>query len=271
MAAGVLWLAVFWYINWHGVALRTHWAFFPLWSGYLVTMEGFALWRGRKTLIIGNWWTGVRLFLLSVPLWWLFELMNARAEYWVYLPYHAFPPLEHAFWSTLCFSTVVPAIFVTLNTLLSFPWFRTHHLRIPAARSQRGLMTYAGVGILLIVAWLVWPQYGMASMWVSLFFLIGPVNVILHRPALMQRTAEKDWRMVLALFVAALLCGFFWEMWNWNSWPKWVYTFPYLDNPRVFEMPLAGYLGYLPFGLDVWAITALLLPRVCRDLLSDLK
>ena len=83
----------------------------------------------------------------------------------------------------------------------------------------------------------------------------------------MKFTSNGDWRLVLLLFAAALICGVFWEMWNMYAWPKWVYTFPYLDQYKIFEMPVAGYLGYLPFGLDVWALTALIFPGVLRPLI----
>jgi hypothetical protein len=49
---------------------------------------------------------------------------------------------------------------------------------------------------------------------------------------------------------AALMCGFFWEMWNAYSLSKWSYQVPYLDVLHVFELPLAGYTGYLAFGLE---------------------
>jgi hypothetical protein len=87
----------------------------------------------------------------------------------------------------------------------------------------------------------------------------------------MNFTANRDWRLVLVLFAAALICGAFWEMWNMHAWPKWVYTFPYLNQYKIFEMPLAGYLGYLPFGLDIWALTALVFPGVLKQLVGCLE
>jgi len=86
----------------------------------------------------------------------------------------------------------------------------------------------------------------------------------------MRYTSQRDWRMVIALFAAALICGVFWEMWNIHSWPKWIYIFPYLNAWKIFEMPLAGYLGYLPFGLEVWAATALLYSGITKDLVASL-
>jgi hypothetical protein len=42
-------------------------------------------------------------------------------------------------------------------------------------------------------------------------------------------------------------------MWNYWSFPKWIYLIPYVDRPKLFEMPLLGYGGYLPFALEVYA------------------
>ncbi len=52
----------------------------------------------------------------------------------------------------------------------------------------------------------------------------------------------------------ALVCGWFWEMWNYWAFPKWQYFIPYVDFAHIFEMPLLGYGGYLPFGLEVYAV-----------------
>jgi hypothetical protein len=50
--------------------------------------------------------------------------------------------------------------------------------------------------------------------------------------------------------MAALACGVFWELWNYHSLAKWVYTVPFVQRWPIFEMPLLGYAGYLPFGLE---------------------
>jgi hypothetical protein len=50
--------------------------------------------------------------------------------------------------------------------------------------------------------------------------------------------------------MAALICGLFWEMWNYYSAAKWAYSIPFVDAFHLFEMPLLGYGGYIPFGLE---------------------
>ena len=49
---------------------------------------------------------------------------------------------------------------------------------------------------------------------------------------------------------AGLICGVWWESWNWFAISKWVYTLPVLNCFKVFEMPLPGYLGFAPFALE---------------------
>jgi len=39
-------------------------------------------------------------------------------------------------------------------------------------------------------------------------------------------------------------------MWNFYSLPKWKYDVPFVNRFHIFEMPLLGYAGYLPFGLE---------------------
>jgi hypothetical protein len=49
-----------------------------------------------------------------------------------------------------------------------------------------------------------------------------------------------------------------WEMWNFFSAAKWVYHVPFVNGFYLFEMPLLGFAGYVPFGvLCGWAIGTL--------------
>lgn len=63
-----------------------------------------------------------------------------------------------------------------------------------------------------------------------------------------------DWRPAVSAALAGLFCGIFWEMWNQYSLAKWAYTIPYVQRFHLFEMPIIGYMGYLPFGLECIAL-----------------
>ncbi|HRJ76342.1 MAG TPA: hypothetical protein PLX90_10100, partial [Anaerolineales bacterium] len=52
---------------------------------------------------------------------------------------------------------------------------------------------------------------------------------------------------------------------NYYSYPKWIYHVPYANWFYIFEMPLLGYGGYLPFALELYALYHL----VIRDKKSD--
>jgi hypothetical protein len=58
---------------------------------------------------------------------------------------------------------------------------------------------------------------------------------------------------VVALWLGGLICGFFWELWNFYAFPKWIYHVPFVGFGHIFEMPFLGYGGYLPFALEIFA------------------
>ena len=80
------------------------------------------------------------------------------------------------------------------------------------------------------------------------------MNVWLGNPTLAEKTTTREWNTVLVLWFGVLLTAFFWEMWNYYSYPKWIYRIPWGDWLHVFEMPLLGYGGYLPFALELYAM-----------------
>jgi hypothetical protein len=49
-------------------------------------------------------------------------------------------------------------------------------------------------------------------------------------------------------------------MWNYLSFPKWVYHTPGTEFLHIFEMPLLGYAGYIPFALELESLKNLLWP-----------
>ena len=90
--------------------------------------------------------------------------------------------------------------------------------------------------------------------WITVFFLIEPLNIVMKNRSLFQYTRERDWRPVAALCIGCLVCAFFWEMWNYFSYPKWYYYLPMVNFFHIFEMPLLGYIGYLPFSLELFSV-----------------
>ena len=253
---GIILTALFWYLNWGLTGLRSHWAFFPLWLGYILTTDALIFYRKGNSWFTRNPKGFALLFLFSAPFWWVFEALNARTEYWLYTPIESFSNLEYYLYCTLNFSIVLPAVLSTAQLFLTFTWLRKLKPGWKLGSRPATVWLFFLAGWAMLAATLIWPQYGMAFIWMSLFFIMDPINLWLGKPSLIKRTAEGDWRLVFALWLGGLTCGFFWEMWNYYSSPKWLYQVPYVDFWHVFEMPLLGYLGYLPFALELYAMYA---------------
>jgi len=88
-----------------------------------------------------------------------------------------------------------------------------------------------------------------------------PLTAALGRRTLLSHTARGDWQPALCLALGGLLCGFFWELWNGRAFPKWTYDAPGVNFWHVFEVPLIGFIGYLPFfALELHASGSLFSP-----------
>jgi hypothetical protein len=259
-------VALFWPLNWFLEGPRSHWGFAALWTGYCLLVDGLVAKRTGTSLLTRSHKKYIGLFLVSAPAWWIFELLNWRLENWYYDGKALFSDLEYGFLATIAFSTVIPAVFGTAELVASTPYFqkaRSGPVISPDYRTTRGFFI---VGCVMLLAMLIWPRYLFPFMWLSLFFILEPLNVWSGNRTLSWWTQTGDWRPVLALWGGVLITGFFWEFWNFWSYPKWIYTIPYLDFWHIFEMPLFGYGGYLPFALELFALYHLI-----AGLLGDKK
>jgi hypothetical protein len=148
----------------------------------------------------------------------------------------------------------MPAIFVTAAFWRTGPLFSRARHGWRLVPSRGGLMTVAALGLAMFVASLVVPDYAFPLVWIGVFLFLDPLNALAGGKSLTAEVAVGRWDTVLTLFAAGLTCGFFWEMWNWQSMPKWVYEVPHVGGWKVFEMPILGYGGYFPFALEVYAV-----------------
>jgi hypothetical protein len=107
----------------------------------------------------------------------------------------------------------------------------------------------------------LWPDYCFPLLWVAPVLLLTACQTLLGLPTIFVPLARGDWCHLWLWALAALVCGGFWELWNTYSLAKWVYSVPFVDCFHLFEMPLLGYGGYLPFGLECAAVVDLLVRR----------
>jgi len=258
---GLALVASMWPANWFLPGLRTQILFAPLWLGYTLSVDAVVLLRRGSSLWSRSRREFLLLFALSTPAWWLFELIDQRTRNWRYLGRSQFTNTQYFFLATICFATVIPAVFETAELVAGWRWVRelSTGWRMRATRRNQAILFLTGAIMLTLL--LLWPRWFYPFTWLSLVFLFEPLAAWRTGGSLLDRLARGDWRQVLALALGALICGFFWELWNFHSYPRWVYDIPGLNHFHLFAMPAPGYLGYLPFGLELYLIAEILLGR----------
>jgi hypothetical protein len=261
---GVALVAICWPLNWLLPGVRTSYLFFPLWLGYILTIDGLTRRRSGTSFLTRSRADFVRLFIISAPAWQLFEWINRRTRNWEYLGSSQFGPVSYFLISTLCFSTVVPAVLETAELIATFRWVKALPPRRSFQLTTRKSTAWFLTGWLMLALTLCWPKYFYPLVWGGIFLIVDPINHWSGRPSLLARVAAGDWQPVITLAIGAHICGWFWEMWNYYSYPKWIYHTPGVGFCHIFEMPALGFLGYIPFAWEVFALAHLPWPQPLR-------
>ena len=230
--------------------------FFPLWLGFILLVDGLVLRRTGTSLAVRSPKIMVVMFIVASPYWWAFEGINEITQNWVYVTSTEEDSggLVGVIEASLSYSTVIPAVFEVSELIGSFGFIK-RFARLPSLVLSRPQIILAGVfGLGSLVTMLIWPTYLFPMTWLCLFFIFDPINNLTGRPSIIAQVKNGDYRTVVAFALGALVCGFFWEMWNRDASVSWEYNIGYLDFARIFQMPLLGYGGYLPFGLETYAM-----------------
>lgn len=247
---GIASMAAGWLAAWSELTppeWRRH-AFTPLWLGYVLAMDALVYRRAGHSLLADRRRWFAALFPASAAFWWLFEYLNQFVRNWHYVGIQASGDWDYFLQGSLPFSTVLPGIAVTWMWLRQFP--RLEALRLPGLRAHPALAWAAlAGGALGLAAAGARPEAWFPMLWIGPLLLLGGLQQILLGETLLSPLARGDWRPLLQPALAALACGLLWEFWNYWSLAKWHYSIPHVQRVQIFEMPLLGYAGYLPFGV----------------------
>ncbi|NDY42480.1 hypothetical protein G3N55_06440, partial [Dissulfurirhabdus thermomarina] len=194
----------------------------------------------------------------SVSFWLVFEAYNLVLGNWRYVGLVAARPVRWAGY-VLSFATVLPAVLVTAG------WFETlrpfRRLAVPRfAWTPRRRLAAGLAGVAAAALPLIQPRWAYPLVWVGPFLVLDAAVDALGGPGLVRCLAAGRGGRVAALLAAGLFCGLLWEFWNYWAGAKWVYhvPLPRVLDVRLFEMPLPGFLGFLPFALECEAAARLL-------------
>lgn len=223
------------------------------WVGYIVLVNAWCMRRSGRCPMTQSPGRFMLLWPVSAAFWWFFEYLNRFVQNWYYVNVEDFGPAGYIGFASLAFATVLPAVLSTHALLLTWPIFRVGLSRLQPIRITRpgaaasAALAVSGCGLLLMS---VYPDIFYPLVWCSPLVILTALQTLWGRPSLFTPLTRGDWRHIMAAAVAALVCGFFWELWNINSLAQWRYAIPFVDRFHLFAMPLLGYGGYLPFGLE---------------------
>ncbi len=231
------------------------------WWSYSLLLDGFTALRRGNSLFTGHLRKVCRIALWSVTFWFFFELLNLRYQNWYYVGVIKSRSTLEVIWggvfSVAAFATVFTGLFQTYGALPALPLFKSWRGR---PRTFPAGISYAvqAVGVLMVGLSIVFPYYLAPLVWGSLTFIVDPWNYRHGARSLLKDLERGDYGLVARILVAGLSCGLVWESFNFIAPQKWIYTVRGLEELKLFEMPLLGFLGFPALALDAIAAYAFL-------------
>ena len=253
----VAWILAWTRFGWFAGFQRHSYA--PLWAGFIVLVNALCVKRcGRSPLT-----DCPRRFLLLFPVsslfWWFFEYLNRYVWNWFYVGIPGISPVEYVLTATICFSSVLPAVVSVAALLGTFRGFRDESYENMAridVRSPRMVAVLAALSLVGLTGIVFFPQWAYPLLWISPLMVFVLLQVLMRERSVLDVLAVGSWGVVVRFAVAALVCGLVWETWNFYSLAKWLYNVPWVSRFHIWEMPLLGFAGYLPFGVECAAVAA---------------
>jgi len=258
--AGVGWMFLAWAVAWTrlpSLAWMQQHTYVLVWIGYIVTMLALTQQRAGTCMLTRRPLLLAGLAFVSAFFWWGFEFLNRGVQNWFYQNVENFSAFEYALMATLSFMTVLPAVLATYDWLTTRPrltaglddWVRIRFSRPRLAGA--GFALAGAVGLFFLP---VYPNVLFPLLWLAPLGLLCGLLAAAGEATLFDDLGHGDWSTLVRLSLAALLCGFFWEMWNMYSLARWIYAVPYVGRFHLFEMPVLGFAGYGPFGWECAAV-----------------
>ena len=259
--AGVAVMVVGWILAWNRftfVAPVQRFTYIPLWMGLIVALNGLVYKRSGRCPLAQDMGRYLTLFPVSAAFWWFFEYLNRYVWNWFYVNVLDVSPVTYIVTATISFSTVLPGILVVAELLGTFRLFSddvfTNMMRVNVR--SRPVVALLAVGSVIGLVGIVFiPEFTYPFLWISPFMVVVLLKMLFRSPCALDDIATGNWSRIVRFAVASLLCGLVWEMWNINSFTKWIYAVPYVHRFQYFEMPLLGLFGYIPFGIECLVIT----------------
>jgi hypothetical protein len=250
-----------------------YWAAIPLFWGFTLMLDGWAYVRNNGNSLISNSFREVlAMGVASISGWLIFEFLNFFVlDNWIYPAGLLLDDDEFVIYAVLGSSGLMPMCFEWYYILKTSRFFRNRFTYGPKLTVPDWVVTLiliVGLGSLSVIAF--FPDLLFGFLWLAPLCVLAAALSKLKIWTPFALLKEGNWTPVLLFNIAYLIQGFLVEFWNYFSAihhedgtfsthnpDYWSYSVPYVNVLHVFEMPLLGFLGYMPFGLYcvIWWIT----------------
>ncbi len=228
------------------------WFYCFAWWSYILIIDAVIYRLKGNSLILSR----TKEFFLMIPwslfIWLIFEAANLSLQNWYYinLPHSR---VERWLGYAIAFGTVLPGMFETTELLESWGLLKKSKTK-KTVISGDGHLILILLGTLFLVSSVLIPEYCFPLIWVGFIFLLEPFNYRFGRKSLLKDLEEGKPQKIYLLLIAGLICGLLWEFWNFWALSKWIYTVPFFEKPKGFEMPCLGFLGFPPFAIQAYVM-----------------
>lgn len=242
-----------------------YWVTPSVWFGYILLADSIVHMLKGNSLLVNRKLRFLQFLLLSVSFWCIFEIYNKFIPGWAYINLPR-SRLEAYTMGALSFAAIIPAIFETTELVQQLHIFSKINMKMKMHLNKVLASLLVVVGIVFLITPLVfYNAWAWAFVWTGFIFLLDPILYFFHdEKSLLMLIKKRQLNVIISLFAAGYICGFLWEFWNYWATSKWIYIFPIMQNIKIFEMPLVGFLGFGPFALELyvmWNFVKLLFSR----------
>jgi hypothetical protein len=209
----------------------------------------------------------ISMAVLSISGWLIFEYFNFFIRLNWYYPFaNLISHDKFLLYAVAGSSAFIPMAFEWYQLLRTFQSLNVKYKFGPKVRFSKGVR----IGLLILsVVGMIASSYHPNN----LFYVVwlAPLTILtivlgflgIWTPFISIRDSG-DWSSLLIFAPAFLIQGVFLECANYLSAEHlpsgikssnpgfWEYCIPYVKSWRIFEMPLLGYLGYIPFSIYCW-------------------
>lgn len=249
-----------------------NWSAIPLFWGFAFMLDGWVYVRqGGKSMISKHPQATIGIGVSGISGWLIFEYLNFFVDdNWFYPKADLIGSNEFVIYAVLGSSGLLIPTIIIYHLLTTFDWLNFKYKngpKISLSPFAQNIVLAVALGGLFLTSF--FPDQLFTILWFAPLIILLVVLEKMKVWTPVTPIKNGDWSYTALTALSYLIFGFLLECWNYLSGTHdggelvtycpdyWVYSIPYVSVFHVFEMPILGFVGYLPFGVycAVWWIT----------------